>query len=454
MYIFDRYSTMKKAFFTVAMMVLASLSVGAQVKFEDYFVEKTMRVDFYHAGDSETEYFFLDEIIEEPYWAGNKNYLVDDRGMGNQMFKIIDKASGKVIYSRGYSTLFSEWQATPEAKITSKAMPEGVVFPYPKNDVIIEIHSRSNNTGLFTKKFSYEIDVDHYFIRKSTPTLQTIDIQYSGHPGKCIDIVLLSEGYTAEEKDKFIEACYGFAEDIFSYEPYTSNRKKFNIRAVWVPSKDSGISIPGEHIWKNTALNVHYYTFYSERYQMTEDYQRILDVAANAPYDMIYILTNSQKYGGGGIYNFYGISAADIPGASTRKTYSHEFGHQFVGLGDEYVGGSEMDGIYVDGVEPWEPNITTLADLDSKAWKQLLGDAPVPTPVKETNWELNPQNPESADFNPKKPWKLGVYEGGGYVDKGVYRPWPNCMMNWFHRIDVYCPVCQHEIQQTIDMFTE
>ena len=141
------------------------------MKFEDYFVEKTMRVDFYHAGDSETEYFFLDEIIEEPYWAGNKNYLVDDRGMGNQMFKIIDKASGKVIYSRGYSTLFSEWQATPEAKITSKAMPEGVVFPYPKNDVIIEIHSRSNNTGLFTKKFSYEIDVDHYFIRKSTPTL-------------------------------------------------------------------------------------------------------------------------------------------------------------------------------------------------------------------------------------------------------------------------------------------
>ena len=243
-------------------------------------------------------------------------------------------------------------------------------------------------------------------------------------------------------------------DDFFSYEPYTSNKQNFNIRAVWSPSKESGVSIPGEHIWKNTALNAHYYTFYSERYQMIEDYQSILDVAANAPYEIIYILTNSQKYGGGGIYNFYGISAADIPGAATRKTYSHEFGHLFAGLGDEYVGGSEMDGIYQPGVEPWEQNITTLADLDSKEWKKMLGDAPVPTPVKESNWELNPQNPKSADYDPKKPWKLGVYEGGGYLQKGVYRPWPNCMMNWFHRIDVYCPVCVKEIQNTINLYTK
>ena len=61
---------MKKAIFIITMMVIATLSVRAQVKFEDYFVEKTMRVDFYHAGDSETEFFYLDEIIEEPYWAG------------------------------------------------------------------------------------------------------------------------------------------------------------------------------------------------------------------------------------------------------------------------------------------------------------------------------------------------------------------------------------------------
>ena len=446
---------MKKQSIVVGLMALMGiLPMNAQVNFDDYFTPKTMRLDYYHAGDAKSEHFFVDEVIEEPYWAGNKNYLVDERTMGNHIFKVLDKASGKVIYSRGYSTLFNEWQATPEAKTTSKAMPEGVTFPYPKNDVIVEFYTRENSTGKYHKKFAYEIDVDSYFVRKAKPNLNTIDVHYTGNPAKRVDIVLISEGYTEAEKQKFVDACKIFAEGFFSYYPYSVNKDKFNIRAVWAPSAESGISIPGEYLWLNTALKTHYYTFDSERYQMIEDYQSILDVAANVPYEMIYILTNSQKYGGGGIYNFYGISAADIPGASTRKTYSHEFGHSFVGLADEYVGGSEMSDLYFPNVEPWEQNITTLTNLESKDWKELLGNAPVPTPVKETNWELNPQNPESADFDPKKPWKLGVYEGGGYLSEGVYRPWPNCMMNWFHRIDVYCPVCCREIQNTIDLYTK
>lgn len=446
---------MKKQSIVVGIMALMGiLPMDAQVNFDDYFTPKTMRLDYYHAGDAKSEHFFVDEVIEEPYWAGNKNYLVDERTMGNHIFKVLDKASGKVIYSRGYSTLFNEWQATPEAKTTSKAMPEGVTFPYPKNDVIVEFYTRENSTGKYHKKFAYEIDVDSYFVRKAKPNLNTIDVHYTGNPAKRVDIVLISEGYTEAEKQKFVDACKIFAEGFFSYYPYSVNKDKFNIRAVWAPSAESGISIPGEYLWRNTTLKTHYYTFDSERYQMIEDYQSILDVAANVPYEMIYILTNSQKYGGGGIYNFYGISAADIPGASTRKTYSHEFGHSFVGLADEYVGGSEMSDLYFPNVEPWEQNITTLANLESKDWKELLGNAPVPTPVKETNWELNPQNPESADFDPKKPWKLGVYEGGGYLSEGVYRPWPNCMMNWFHRIDAYCPVCVEEIRQAIELFVK
>jgi hypothetical protein len=187
---------------------------------------------------------------------------------------------------------------------------------------------------------------------------------------------------------------------------------------------------------------------------MFEDYQRVLDIAANVPYEIIYVLTNSQKYGGGGIYNFYGISAANIPGASTRKTYSHEFGHLFVGLADEYVGGTEMSDIYFPGVEPWEGNITTLTNLDSKPWGQLLPEGFGEKQIDHSGWELNPQNPQSPEFNSKKPWPLGIYEGGGYLQQGVYRPWPNCMMNWFHRIDVYCPVCIEEIRQTIELFVK
>ncbi len=435
------------------MTLATTLSTGAQVKFDDYFLPKTMRFDYYHAGSATSEYYFADEVIEEPYWAGNKNYLVDERNMGNHLFKVIDKATGTLIYSRGFSSLFNEWQTTPEAKTISKAMPEGVVFPYPKNDVVVEIYTRENRTGKLHRKFVHEIDVDSYFIRKAKQTLGTVDIRYTGNPAQRVDIVVLADGYTEAEKEKFISDCHTFADHILSYHPYTENQDKFNIRAVWTPSQESGISIPGEHVWKNTALKTHYYTFDSERYQMTEDYQTLLDAASHVPYEIIYILTNSQKYGGGGIYNFYGISAADIPGASTRKTYSHELGHLFAGLADEYVGGTEMSDLYFPDVEPWEPNITTLTNLEAKAWKTMLGDAPVPTPVKESPWELNPKNPDSPDFNPKKPWPLGVYEGGGYLQKGVYRPWPNCMMNWFHRMDVYCPVCTRAIQETIDLYT-
>ena len=438
---------------TALAISMAAIAHG-QVKFEDYFVNKTMRFDYYHAGDAKSEHFYVDEVIEEPYWAGNKHYLVDERNVGSHQFKVIDKASGKVIYSRGFNTLFNEWQCTPEAKKTAKAMPEGIVFPYPKNDVIVEFYTRENATGKMHKKFAYEIDVDSYFIRKSRPTLSTMDIHYTGNPAKRVDVVIIPEGYTEAEKDKFIEAAKAFAEDILCYEPYTEYRDKFNFRAVWAPSEESGISIPGENLWRSTVLDAHYYTFDSERYQMFEDYQRVLDIAANVPYEIIYVLTNSQKYGGGGIYNFYGMSAANIPGPSTRKTYSHEFGHLFVGLADEYVGGTEMSDLYFPGIEPWEANITTLTNLDAKTWGRLLPEKFSDKDIDHAGWGLNPQNPASPDFNPKKPWALGIYEGGGYLQQGVYRPWPNCMMNWFHRIDVYCPVCQEAVRETIDLFTK
>ena len=441
------------AAFVVAVTLPMTLPTVAQVKFEDYFLPKTMRLDYYHAGDAKTEHFFFDELIEEPYWAGNKHYLVDERNVGNHQFRVLDKATGKVIYQRGFNTLFNEWQCTPEAKTTQRAMPEGITFPYPKADVVVEFYTRENATGTMHKRWSCEVDVDSYFIRQSRPTLTATDIHYTGNPAQRVDVVIIPEGYTEEEKALFMEAARQFAEDILSYAPYTEYRERFNFRAVWAPSDESGVTIPGERVWRNTVLDAHYYTFDSERYQMFEDYQRVLDIAAHVPYEIIYVLTNSQKYGGGGIYNFYGMSAANIPGASTRKTYSHEFGHLFVGLADEYVGGTEMSDLYFPNVEPWEGNITTLTDLDAKAWGRLLPADERDKVTDHTGWGLNPQNPESPTYNPKRPWALGIYEGGGYLQRGVYRPWPNCMMNWFHTIDEYCPVCVEEIRMTIERYS-
>jgi len=419
---------MKQVFFII---IILFLTQTADAQYHKLFEEKTLRLDYYHCGNAETEQFFFDKLIQEPYWGGSQTNLIDTRSFGNQRMEVHSAETGELIYSRGYSTLFGEWQTTPEAKITACCYPESLVMPFPKEKVVVSIQSR-NHKGIFEKKFEYAVDPKSYFINKEFEKLPVFEIVQSGDPATTVDIVLLPEGYTKSQEKLFRNDCKVFAEGFFKYSPYSENKTKFNIRGVWAPSKDEGPDVPGKNIWNKTRLNGSYYTFDSERYLMVKDFQGIRDMAGNAPYDYIYILANTDKYGGGAVYNFYGISAAHHVD-ETAKIYTHEFGHLFAGLADEYVGGVEYSEFYPADVEPWEPNLTTLVEFDKK-WKNMLPEGTeIPTPAKDKN-----------------PEKLGVYEGGGYVSKGVYRPWPNCLMNNLHRIDVFCPVCSKSIQEMID----
>ena len=421
--------TMKYLFFIVAVVFFV---LNSDAQYRKFFDDKTLRLDYYHCGNSITEQFFFDELIREPYWAGSPSNLIDARGYGNNLVEMRTADTGELIYSHGYSTLFGEWQTTPEAKTTDCCYPESVVMPFPREKVIISIQSR-NRKGVFEKKFEYSVDPKSRFISKEREKLPVFDVINSGDPSKKVDVVLLPEGYTKDQEELFTTDCHKFAEEFFKYVPFSENRDKFNIRGVWAPSEEEGPDIPGDNIWNNTRLNGSYYTFDSERYLMIKDYQGICDVAGNAPYDYIYILANTEKYGGGAIYNFYGISAAHHPD-ETGKICIHEFGHLFAGLADEYVGGVEYSEFYTTDVEPWEPNLTTLTDFDRK-WKNML---PKGTSI-----------PTSGEHAKNK--ELGVFEGGGYVSKGVYRPWINCLMNNLHSIDLFCPVCSKSIQEMIDL---
>lgn len=416
-------------------LIALCLGFNSQAQFSNYFEEKTLRLDYYHCGNSGTEHFYFDELIEEPFWAGSKNNLIDKNGYGNHIMEVRTVDSGKLIFSRGFCTLFDEWQTTPEAQKTDCCYPESVIMPFPKEKILVSINTR-NREGVFEKKFEYLVDPKSYFIKKEREKLPVFEVVNSGSQEKKVDIVLLPEGYTENQRKLFEKDCQKFAEEFFNYSPYAENKDKFNIRGVWSPSKNEGPDIPGEHVWNSTCLKGSYYTFNSERYLMVNDFQGIRDVAGNAPYDFIYILANTEKYGGGAIYNFYGISAAHHID-ETGKIYIHEFGHLFAGLGDEYVGGVEYNEFYPLHVEPWEPNLTTMVSFEKK-WKNMLSEeTPVPTPVNSSNNE-----------------KIGVYEGGGYVTKGVYRPWINCLMNNLHSIDIFCPVCSKSIQKAIDFQCE
>ena len=416
------------SFFTAILIILFSQTGNCQ-EFDRWFGEGVMRVDLVFTGMAdETEYTF-EALKKEPYYSGTRNRLIDPFDYGDHKFTVRDAATGTLLFSRTYCTLFREWKTTTEAETMKRAFSHVLRFPWPKNEVVVEVFDRDRQ-GIFRSAWSEKFDPASIY---ADPTIslpfETVDLEINGDPDRVVDILFLAEGYRQEEMDKFIADARRSAEYIFSEEPFKSRRRSFSIRAVKSVSHDSGTDIPGDSIWVNTVMNTSFYTFGIERYMTTPDYRSVCDVASNAHYDQVYILVNTDKYGGGGIYNFYSISAAD--NEVSRAVVIHEFGHAFAGLADEYYSSKVAYNDFFNlEVEPWNPNLTTLVDFDSK-WKDMLGkDTPVPTP---------PEN--------KYERTLGVFEGGGYVSKGVFRPMIDCRM---HSNDAeFCPVCSRAIIEMI-----
>ncbi len=419
---------------TIFLFVFFSSLLFAQLKFDDYFENKALRIDYYHTGDSANDYYSVDELKEEPYWGGSHINLVDKFNYGSYKAEVFDDSSNIEIYTRTYSTLFHEWQKTEEARRTTRTFSETFVMPFPKKKVRIEFFTRDwyNN---FVKKFTYKIDPNDYLInRERTNEYKSFKVLYSGEPAKKIDIVIIPEGYTKDDMDKFKNDCKKVSGYLFNTTPFKENKDKFNIWGIEAPSEEEGTDIPADHIWKKTLLNTSFYTLNLKRYLMTTDNKKVRDVASNAPYDRIYILVNTSDYGGGAIYNYYSVCVSD--NAYSEYIFVHEFGHGFAYLADEY---SEKNSPYINfynfKVEPTEPNLTTLVDFKSK-WKDLVKKStPIPTPATSEYRKV-----------------VGAFEGGGYVEKGIYRSMEDCEMRSIS-INNFCVVCKRAIQEMIDFYS-
>ncbi len=415
-------------------MFLIPVVIFSQINFDDFFIDKTLRLDFYHTGNNLDETISFDKLVEEGQWSGSKINLVDKFDYGYYVFKVIDESSKQLIYSRGFSTLYQEWQTTEESKSTTRSFMGSISFPFPKNKVIVEIF-RKDKKNIPQKKFEYVINPEDYFItQEKLAPYENFKVHYSGEPSKKLDVVIIPEGYKKDEMEKFKNDCKRVAGYLFEYSPFKENENKINIWGVNASSQESGTDVPGKGIWKQTLLNSRFYTFDSERYLMTTDYFAVKNVAANAPYDQIYILINTDKYGGGAIYNYYNATAAD--NTLSKQIFVHEFAHGFAGLADEYADDSTYLDYYPLDVEPWEANITTLVNFESK-WKNLIDkNIPVPTPKDEKYKNMT-----------------GVFEGGGYVSKGVYRSTVNSIMNSFSSNE-FNDVSKIAIQKLIDFYSE
>lgn len=425
---------MKKTLIFLFLLV-AALQVPAQ-QFNDYFLDKTLRFDYIHAGNADTAFIYFQQLKEEPYWGGSQINLIDKFNYGDYRFLVFDSVSNQLLYSRGYSTLFYEWQDTPEARTMDRSFYESVVFPYPKNTVRLLIQQR-NFENEFYEVYEIFINPTNYFIKQEQPfEFTTEKFHISGDPHQKLDIVIIPEGYTAEQMDKFHKDAERFIGYFFGVSPFKENKDKVNFWGVNAISEESGTDIPGDNIWKNTILNTHFYTFYSERYLTTSDVETMRDIAALVPYDQIYVLVNTSKYGGGGIYNYYNLCMSDHPQA--RQVFTHEFGHAFAALADEYdYGISDPVGeVYNLEMEPWQANITTLIDFETK-WKHLVDeDTPLPTP-------------ETAEHRNR----IGAFEGAGYVKTKIYRPVYDCKMR-SNNTDEFCPVCKEALLQMLLFYAE
>lgn len=451
------------------------------INFKQYFENKTMRVDYFHTGNAEEEHFAIDRILNDGHWAGSKMKLVDNLNLGLYFFEIQDRETSTVLFNRGFASVFGEWQTIPEAEEQWGTFHESVRFPWPIKPVKL-IMKKRDGKNQFVKIWETEIDPSARSVNPAenkTP-YKVFSYLKNGPATEKVDILILGDGYTADEMEKYQNDVKRLADELFEVEPFKSRENDFNVSAVETPSEVSGVNRPHPGVFKRTALSTSYSSFDSERYVLAYDNRTIRDVAATVSYDYMFIIINEETYGGGGIFRLYSTVAVD--NSFSDYIFVHEFGHSFAGLADEYYTSSvsyEMDEV---SIEPYEYNITALLDPENLKWKHLVDkDTPLPTPwdkeaydkfsyeiqkerkalraakVPEAEVEalFEREKKESANIldNMEYTGKVGAFEGGGYMQYGLYRPYADCIM-FTRNKQIFCPVCQDAISKVIDQYTK
>jgi hypothetical protein len=440
----------------------------------------TLRVDYLHSGNARGEHFALERVVVEPLpWPGDLGKTIDSTNLGKYRFEIVDRATQQLLYSRGFASIYGEWETTGEGASLDRGFSESVRFPRPEAPVLLRLEKRDAAND-FHEVWSVAIDPGDMLVDRSTPPSAgpLITLQDSGPPPEKVDLLILGDGYTAAERDK----CEGDARRLmailFDTEPFASRRKAFNVRALCPAAAESGISRPSLGVHRRSPVGATYDAFRSERYILTFDNRAFRDLASQAPYEFVEIMTNSNTYGGGGIFGLYATVAADSEWAP--YIFVHEFGHHFAALADEYFTSDVAYQPAAITVEPWEPNVTALLDPKHPKWgDQIKPGTPLPTPWDEAGFvarereiqaerkrirsERRPESEMDALFraerdemekrlgSEQRAGEVGAFEGANYEAKGYFRPQADCIMFTRDRVP-FCAVCQRAIERIIDLY--
>ena len=440
----------------------------------------TMRVDYFHSGNSETEMFSLDQVVIEPLpFSGNLAQPHDKTNRGKYLFEIVDPETGDIAWSRSFSSIYGEWETIGEAREINRGYHESVRFPAQEN--VFELVMKKRGAGnAFEEVWRIRLDPADVLVHREAAMFadHVVAIHESGDPATKVDLLLMGDGYTAEEKDAFIARARELTDVLFGTYPFSKRKDDFNVWAVVPPARESGVSRPSTDTFRDSPIGSSYDSFRSERYILTNDNKAMRRIASSAPYDFIEILTNTEVYGGGGIYGLFSTAAANSGYAG--YLFVHEFGHHFAGLADEYYTSSVAYELPPVTEEPYEPNITALFDPENIKWKHLLTpNTPLPTSWPKAEFEkhsiayqerrrqmraedvpeaeMNQLFDDNQDFveslfdESGQRGKVGAFEGGGYMAEGIYRSQQNCIM--FTRTRDFCVVCSEAIEKVIDEYT-
>ncbi len=439
---------------------------------------RTLRVDYGHTGNANAEHFGVDRVVLEPLpWPGDPAKTVDTSNLGKYCFEVADKATGRLLYSRGFASIYGEWETTGEAGTLSRTFSESLRFPQPQVPVRIQVKKRDGQNA-FKPIWTFDLDPKDALIEQAPPPdaggLMTLQSQ--GNPADKVDLLIMGDGYTAAERGKFEAQARKVMELLFQQSPFKEHRSAFNVWALCPPSRESGISRPSTGIHRRTPLGTTYDAFGSERYVLTYDNRTWRDLAAQAPYEFVEILVNADTYGGGGIHNLY--STASAGNSTIGYLFVHEFGHHFAGLADEYYTSDVAVTNSPARPEPWEPNVT--AHPATPKWASLLTPGiSLPTPWKKDDFEAHshayqkerrairaahrPETEMDALFAREKVFetkllgtddhsgRVGAFEGANYEAKGYFRSQEDCLM--FTRDDAgFCAACRAAIERVIGQY--
>jgi IgA Peptidase M64/Peptidase M64 N-terminus len=479
-------------------LALAPAADAADVEaFSKHFEDATLRVDYHHYGDAKTEAAALDAVYKQGTWAGSRTRLVDPFEVGRSVVEVREPGSGALLYSRRFDTYFGEYRTTdPAAKGVVRSYHESALVPYPKAKIKVLVKTRGRDETVAT---ILDTDVDPAAVTINREPLAAgvtvIPVHKGGDPHACVDVAILAEGYTAADRAKLESDLKRFSTLLVGHEPFASAKDKFNVSGVWVPSQDRGCDEPSRGSWRATAFGAAFDALGSERYLLTEDNKALRDAAAHVPYDALYVMVNTARFGGGGIYNLFCTFTSD--NQWSPYVFLHEFGHSFAGLADEYYTSSvAYNDMYPKGVEPHEPNITALLDPAKLKWGDLVTPkTPLPTPWEKSTYDardlayqkireelnrkiaaatregspsvaieklkdeaerLSKENSDATDAylaKGKFVGKVGAFEGAGYASKGLYRPALDCIM-FSKGTKPFCPVCRQAIAGVIEHYGE